>query len=149
MPTLLLAPPIHERFVSKFIEMGDDDHWLWTDLPAPSGYGHFGVAKGDVRPAHRVSYEIFRGLIPAALEIDHLCRVRLCVNPWHLEPVTTRENLLRSSLTLAGINAAKTECIHGHSLTGENLHISPQGWRVCKICRTHNRRVGRARRAHS
>lgn len=58
--------------------------------------------------AHRFAYERFVGTIPAGLQIDHLCRTRLCVNPAHLEPVTNRENVLR------GLAATRTHCAKGH-----------------------------------
>jgi len=68
--------------------------WLWTDHTTASGYGKFYVNKGEVY-AHRHSYEIHRGKIPKGLVIDHLCRVRNCVNPEHMEVVTQRENIVR------------------------------------------------------
>lgn len=71
----------------------------------------------------------------AHLEIDHLCRVRNCCNPWHLEIVTKSENQRRSQ-SPAGINARKTICKHGHPLTSENLIQSElkKGRRVCRLC---------------
>jgi len=68
--------------------------WCWTGHLDPGGYGVFWVA-GRHCGAHRVAYELFRGSIPEGLEIDHLCRVRHCVSPWHLELVTHAENVRR------------------------------------------------------
>lgn len=68
----------------------------------------------------------------AGLQLDHLCRNIACANPEHLEPVTQRENVLRGVGPTA-INAAKTTCIHGHSLA--DAYINPSsGSRMCRAC---------------
>lgn len=84
---------------------------LWGKAPDAQGYGRR-VGKGDSTLAHRVSYEATIGPIPAGLELDHLCRVRLCVNPRHLEPVTHAENMRRA----ARIVRPKAACVNGHDL---------------------------------
>lgn len=73
-----------------------DECWTWTGYTeAKSGYGRlsFGGARSY---AHRVAYELAVGPIPEGLDLDHLCRVRNCVNPTHLEPVTRGENVRRA-----------------------------------------------------
>lgn len=116
--------------------------WVWQRYVAPTGYGVI-THGGRRRLAHRVSYETFVGPIPANLTIDHLCRNRACVNPAHLEAVTSRENVLRSPMTQASINAAKTECPSGHPYDDENTYRYAGG----RYCRTCMREYGRARRA--
>jgi hypothetical protein len=68
--------------------------WLWEGAINSQGYGNFWDGVRFVK-AHRFAYECLIGEIPEGLTIDHLCRVRHCVNPSHLEPVTMRENFLR------------------------------------------------------
>ena len=68
--------------------------WVWMAGVTNLGYGRFTV-NGAITSAHRYSWELLRGPIPVGLEIDHLCRVRCCVNPQHLEPVTSQENSRR------------------------------------------------------
>jgi hypothetical protein len=70
--------------------------WLWTGATSGNGYGVFGVTRKMVM-AHRWLYEHEIAPIPNERDLDHLCRVRLCVNPAHLEPVSRRENLLRGA----------------------------------------------------
>lgn len=67
--------------------------WLWT-AASSRGYGQLGINKKLIY-AHRFSYELHRGKIPQGLHIDHLCRVKKCVNPRHLEVVTQRQNTIR------------------------------------------------------
>lgn len=78
------------------------------------------------------------------LDQHHLCRVRHCVNPAHMEPVTIRQNVLRGEGNAAQ-NARKTHCVHGHPLEGDNLKVTPKGWRVCLTCRRERKRQRRAK----
>lgn len=133
------------RFMRK-VEPVSSGCWLWRGGADVRGYGTF-WREGKGHPAHRVSYELHIGPIPDGLHLDHLCRTPRCVRPDHLEPVTPRENLMRSSTTQAAINAAKTHCVHGHLLAGDNLHIDPEGKRRCNQCRRERVRRWRARKA--
>jgi hypothetical protein len=106
--------------------------WLWSGSLSTRGYGRI-VIRARRYTLHRVLYEALKGPIPVGLELDHLCRVRCCLNPAHLEPVTHKENIERGkSITVA--NAAKTHCVHGHPLSGENLGLTPKGARYCRTC---------------
>lgn len=114
----------------------------WTNAPWTFGYGRFVIKsengwRGTL--AHRWIYERLIGPIPADLQIDHLCRNRLCVNPQHLEPVSQRENILRGDATSAH-HARKTHCIYGHPLEGWNLKYSGRGERICRECYNRRRR---------
>ncbi|GAB2952146.1 hypothetical protein GCM10027280_45680 [Micromonospora polyrhachis] len=106
--------------------------WIWGGQPSWDGYGKFG--KGGHR-AHRRAYELAIGPIPPGMVIDHLCEVRVCVNPLHLRATTQRENVLRSVKTMPNINAAKTHCPAGHAYTAANTYRRPRGGRDCRACR--------------
>lgn len=118
--------------------------WLWTGCLGGNGYGYVRI-KNVSYVSHRVSYEMAGGVIPAGLEIDHLCRVRCCVNPRHLEPVTGRENQIRSPFTLASIFSAKTHCPKGHAYAGDNLRIAVGGGRICRACHSARETARNAR----
>lgn len=105
-----------------------DTCWLWTAPCDREGYGRFAG-----RNAHRVAYEALVGPVPHGLELDHLCRVRECCNPSHLEPVTHAENVRRGD-SPAALNMAKTHCIHGHEFTEANTRIATDGHRKCRAC---------------
>lgn len=80
------------------VQVDENGCWLWTGATSPQGYGRFNAGlREDARNvlAHRWSYEHHVGPIPDGLDLDHLCRVRHCVNPEHLEPVTRQENVQR------------------------------------------------------
>jgi len=107
--------------------------WLWTAGKDWDGYGMFWIDGATVR-APGVAFKALRGPVPAGLQIDHLCRVRACVNPLHLEAVSGRTNTLRGE-TLPAENLRKTHCINGHEFTGTNLGMRKgRAGRYCKIC---------------
>ena len=136
---------LNVRFWSKVARNDADGCWLWSAGRDPKGYGQF-QHDGRSRRAHRVAYELAVGPIPDGLVLDHLCSNPPCVNPAHLEPVTQRENLLRSSRTITGILAAKTHCKHGHPFDKENTYHDPNGRRRCLICCRRKSREWKARR---
>lgn len=106
--------------------------WLWLASRRRDGYGRFSLSKGRPVLAHRVAWEMARGPIPKGLQIDHLCRVRHCVRPDHMEIVTARTNVLRGDGPAAK-HARKTHCIHGHKFTPKNTYIW-NGGRFCRAC---------------
>ncbi len=128
------AEYFQHRFWSKVDKNGPNGCWIWTAGKTSTGYGEFEVGY-KMRKAHRVAYELVKGEIPGGLPLDHLCKNIVCVNPDHLEPVTTRENLLRGD-TITRRNVDKTHCIHGHPLSGDNLvpFMLARGERRCATC---------------
>jgi hypothetical protein len=118
-----------ERFLNK-VARNDSGCWEWAGYRTPDGYGRFQVDSS--RLAHRVAYELFVGPIDDGMEIDHLCKNRGCVNPEHLEQVSRHENIARSD---AGKHQReKLSCPQGHPYSGDNLYLTPDGKRVCRIC---------------
>lgn len=109
------------------------------------GYGIYGGNGG--KRAHRLTYEALVGEIPEGLELDHLCRIRRCVNPAHLEPVTHRVNILRGD-TFAARKKAQTHCVNGHELAGHNAYHTPTRPNT-RQCRTCGNKASAARRARS
>lgn len=121
-----------DRFLSK-IERPDSGCWLWTGWQfSGTGYAGFGIGGRSIL-GHRFAYQVLIGAIDDGLHLDHLCRVRHCVNPAHLEPVTPRENTMRSAGPSA-VNARKTHCPRGHEYSPENTYRTPEGGRHCKAC---------------
>lgn len=141
------TPPA-TRFWAKVNEQ--DECWVWTGAILRNGYGYFGVTKGRCIVAHRFAYMSMIGEIPEGLDLDHLCRNRACVNPYHLQPVTRRVNLRRgigpqvSRERLGG----RTHCIRGHEFTELNTYRAPNGTRKCRECyRVADRERKRAKRS--
>ncbi len=119
-----------DRIADKIAPEPNTGCWLWTGAVGAGGYANVFVG-GRYLNAHRVVYEALVSPIPNGLQIDHRCGVRSCVNPAHLEPVTSRENLLRR-------NYRKAVCLRGHDRTGES---SVNKRRACKACASEYRKV--------
>lgn len=140
--------PWEPRFWAKVEKT--DACWLWKGHTA-NGYGRFRPGSGG-RPqsaaAHRIAYTLLIGPPPPGLDLDHLCRVRHCVRPDHLEPVSRSENLRRGDTDHWGWNRTKEFCVAGHPLAGDNLYSRPDrpNRRECRICRLEATRRTRARK---
>jgi hypothetical protein len=118
------------KFVMPVTESGC---WIWMGCDGGQGYGavHF---HGRRWLAHRLIYTALVGPISEELDLDHLCRVRCCVNPAHLEPVTRVINIAR------GDGRKRDQCPWGHPYSGKNLYIKPDGTQMCRQCRREEMR---------
>lgn len=135
---MVTQPPL-DRLMAH-VSKDPDGCWRFAGSKV-RGYGQFRY-EGRLHLAHRVAYQLLVGPIPEGLQLDHLCRVRDCINPSHLEPVTHAENVRRGiagEVTRARM-LAKTHCAQGHEWNEENTGRQPGG-RKCLACRrAYNRR---------
>lgn len=117
-----------------------DTCWLWIGPLDAAGYGS--VSFADTSSAHRMAWVLSRGKIPDGLELDHLCRVRRCVNPEHLEPVTHAENMRRAA-PFRLPPPRQLVCVRGHLLAEGNLlrRKARAGHRECLTCIRDRARV--------
>jgi hypothetical protein len=115
--------------------------WLWIGAKSPDGYGKISRYSYKQDRPHRLAYSLLVAPIPPGLEIHHLCQVKACCNPWHMQLLPHREHML-----------LKQNCPKGHSLNGANLYLDPRENRQCRACREelnakYYRNKGRQRRA--
>lgn len=132
----VLPSELQSRIVVVHCPVPDiGDCWLWTGfVNKKTGYGQVWWNK-EAHRTHRLIFQLSRKTIPEGMTLDHLCRVRSCCNPDHLEAVTHRENILRG-IGVAAIHAKQTHCVSGHEFTPENTYTRPNGLgRDCKTCR--------------
>ncbi len=125
----LIADAIQPKDVDRFfrkVEFAGCGCWLWRSTKDHRGYGQF-YHQGWVHRAHRFSFVLTGNHIPDGLVIDHLCRTPLCVNPDHLEAVTSHENLLRGTALI-------TSCPKGHPYDEANTYRDKNGHRTCRAC---------------
>jgi hypothetical protein len=139
---LMTAEQLSRLFWAKIDRQGPQGCWLWTGRTLPTGYGQARFA-GRHWYSHRLSFELHKGPIPDGLHIDHLCRVRACCNPEHLDAVTCKVNVHRSPIAPAALNALKTHCGRGHEFTEANTIPRKRG-RSCRICARWRQRVKEA-----
>ena len=127
-------PSASERFWAKVHGGHYALCWLWRGQINADGYGVF-RGEGRSTRAHRFAYTDVVADIPDGLQLDHTCRVRHCVNPWHLEPVTREVNLARGD-----VHGTETHCPQGHTYSPENTYRHARGDRQCRTCiRERNR----------
>lgn len=144
----MAAQTLQQKIKSK-IRIAKSGCWFWTGYVAKNGYGSTSVIPSEggrykTEMAHRASYLAFVGPIPKGLQIDHLCKIRKCVNPDHLEAVTPKENVLRSNANFRA-QLARTHCPANHEYTADNLYTAKTKSggvsRSCKTCAKSRTRV--------
>ena len=131
-----------ESIIARSIPVTESGCWLWLGSTKAKGYGNVNF-NGKAWKVHRIVYELMRGPIPTGFTIDHLCRVRCCINPDHLEPVTNKVNVLRG-MGITAVNAKKTVCPYGHPYVEENIYRNIYNERECLTCK-RARDIGRHR----
>jgi hypothetical protein len=110
------APNTIERLMGYVDRQGPDECWPWTGPISNQGYGNADLHRKRAK-AHRFVYEQEVGPIPPGMVIDHLCRVRHCVNPAHMEVVTSAENTKRG---------ARPFSFDGHCKSGRHVIAGPE-----------------------
>lgn len=129
--------PTEAELLWRHIARDENGCWIWTGCIAWNGYGQLRRHETGHERAHRAVYKLIVGPIPEGLDLDHLCRVRACCNPSHLEPVTRSENLKRSPI--AG-RPRQTHCKRGHEFTPDNSYVKGDGCRRCRACERDRKR---------
>jgi hypothetical protein len=131
-------PP--ESRIWQYIDQSGDC-WIWTGSKMPRArcpYGMFCIERGRPGMVHKWLYEYVYGPVAHGMELDHLCRQSLCVNPTHLEPVSHRENVRRGASMIK-----RSHCKRGHSFSLSNtlLYASPSGGQrqQCRECNSIRR----------
>lgn len=127
--------PLAERLWAQ-VDKGEEC-WQWRGTRAENGYGRMRYQR-RMQLVHRLSYELLVGPIPAGMVLDHLCRNRLCVNPEHLEPVTSAANILRGQGVAAAM-ARRIACGRGHPYDEANTYWF-RGYRICRTCHAQSKR---------
>lgn len=142
-----------KSFIHRLAEsMGDQKEcWNWSGHIGKNGYA-YATWNGIPTTAYRASWMHFRGEIPEGYEIDHLCKNPRCINPFHLEPVTPRENNMRSN-SPAAIASRKTHCSNGHAFSLENTatinRANGKKDRRCKLCHASRARSFNQRKSNN
>lgn len=136
---------IRERFDVKWAEDTETGCWRWKAFLNNAGYGTFcwkapGHSRKYSHGAHRVAWELYRGPIPDGMYIDHVCRVRCCVNPDHLRVVTHRLNNIENSLCPPALNAQKICCPKCGSAYMTRTKRTGKTGRECLPCRNRKAR---------
>jgi hypothetical protein len=92
-PTLLT--PKQQQRLSRSFTVAMSGCWIAKNQPHPRGYSSITFNARRLQ-LHRLMFIITHGPLPAAWDVDHLCRTPRCVNPGHLEAVTHAENIRRA-----------------------------------------------------
>ena len=144
--SLLADAKAQTRFWAKVATNTNGACWPWLACRTSNGgYGKFRI-NGKTFRAHRVAYILQRGDIPNGMTLDHLCRNTACVNPAHLEVVTSRDNTIRG-IGPAAQHARATQCCQGHQYDLINTVYRKNGQRDCRTCKLVSQRAYDARQS--
>jgi len=139
---------LQQRIHNSVTMIPESGCWVWNLALDHLGYGRVMIDKKN-RSAHRVSFAAFKQEIPPKMELDHKCRVRCCVNPDHLEPVTHAENVRRGKRGVLNPQRQATHCKWGHEFTVENTYWKKNNSSKSRMCLACKDRRSRERRLRS
>ena len=132
----------------RFVEKGPGC-WTWTGAKGQEGYGKFSVLIPRLHQirAHRFSYELHFGPLPAGMQVCHHCDTPSCVRPDHLFVGTQLDNMrdMVAKGRSRNNNSSRTHCKNGHEFTPGNTRIETTGSRRCVQCQNAYKREWRAR----
>jgi hypothetical protein len=146
-----VTPIERENIIARFMARVKVDSltgcWNWTGYLGKTGYARQVVKSLKINYAHRVAWLVLaRRKIPTGKQIDHLCRNRRCVNPNHMEAVTSRENTMRGE-NFCAKQVQQTHCKYGHPFDKKNTYVNPTNHeRHCRMCARTYQKILRARR---
>lgn len=144
-----LLEMVEKYNLRRFFKISKSGCWLYQMYLTPRGYGRINVDK-KCHFAHRYFYQTLVGEIPKGLVIDHICRVRRCVNPQHLRVVTLFDNIM-CGVGFGAKNARKKRCLRGHKFR-DVTWAAKKKKRYCIACdrvwrRNYYRRLAAEKRA--
>lgn len=127
-------PKVFAYFFERIKRDKETKCWNWVGALGATKYGTATIDRQAIS-AHRLSYLLFNGNLEPTLDIDHLCKNIVCVNPEHIRQTSRKENNLNST-SPSRAHALKTHCAKGHEYSLENTYRNPtNGSRGCRICR--------------
>lgn len=134
---------VHNRrvIIKKLLLRVVIDHngcWIWQGYVHGNGYGYI-KQKCKKILIHKIFFMLHKGIVPKGMCLDHICRIRRCVNPEHLRTVTRAQNNVENSISPSAINKAKTRCKRGHKFTLGNTYIRKRGSVAVRNCRACKR----------
>lgn len=132
---------VEQKYIDLFWEKVDKsgECWLWTAGKTTDGYGAWRYpvnGKQKFLRAHRFAWLLKNGALEVGKELNHLCRIKLCIRPEHLEEITHKEHMWRTEGSFADRWGNREACEQGHPYTEDNLvaWAIKRGWRKCKTC---------------
>lgn len=133
---------IRNQTLLDHVKLEENGCWIWKGSLQTHGYAYLPWRlyheKFKTTLGHRIYFMVFRGPIPKGMEIDHLCNVKACVNPYHLEVVTHEENNRRRN---AEVDARRKVFPCGHPRVGGHTYMKRAGYyksgkiKLTKVCR--------------